>query len=445
MYFLWKSGHLFQKDLKTVDGKPIEVIKPGYRNHSDGPDFLDGRIKIGEVTWSGQIEFHLKSSDWNSHKHQFDSKYNNVILHVVMQNDKKIFTEKGVELPTMVMANYTNLNQLERYRKLEKGKGWIPCEHLLEDGKDFLWTQFLSRLTMERLERKSKKILEMSEELSGDWDKIIAVLIGRYLGGTANRHAMEILIHQVPMKLVLKYAGKPKVMEALLFGLAGFLSKESKDDYHQHLQREFSHLKNLYQLKPMNQDNWKFMPVRPPAFPTLRIAQLATLLSTNPRPLNFFLKVSEPGEILQKIKVKSTAFWESHYVFGRESRKSHSAKIGSATASNIFINAVVPAVFAYGIQTGNSAYREKAMDWMEWIPPEKNSLIRNWRLRNVNPNNGMESQGLIQLKREYCEKGRCLECALGQKLINAREYSEIGENLIPLKESDLIHYIMSDC
>lgn len=422
LYYLWKSGRLFQNNLRTTKGQEITVIKPGYRNLSGGPDFLDAKLKIGEITWHGQIEFHLKSSDWDAHKHHLDPNYNSVILHVVMRDDKPIFTNKGSPLPTLELEGYADENLLKKYSELQKRKGWVACD-ALSKSKDlsFCWPVFLSSLGIERLEQKSEKILFLLNRQKGDWDAVVAVLMARYLLGKANGETAVDLLTTLPYKLIHRYAGNLTKLESLLFGQAGFLQKEIDDPYYKTLKNHYNHLKKLHHLQCINPGQWKFMTVRPPAFPTIRLSQWCGLFSQFPRPLSLFLNQYSADDLRSKLRVKASPYWNTRYTFGKKGAKKRKGALGKSTLDNLILNVAAPVLFAYSMHQGKDELREKALEWIESIKPEKNSIISKWKKREVPAYNALDSQALIQLKKEYCDKSRCLECAFGSHLLGSEK------------------------
>ncbi len=428
LYYLWKSGQLFQKDLRTTNGKKIQVIRPGYRNRSEGPDFFSAQLKIGQLTWHGQVEFHLRSSDWNAHGHQNDPRYNNVILHVVMEDDKKIFTQKGSKLPTLEIRNHADPAMLKKFVLLEKKKGWIPCDPLApEKNLDFCWPVYLSRIGLERMEEKANRILRKLRDKKGDWDAVTADLTGRYLIGKANGKQMDELLRGLPFNLLLKNSSHLTKLEALVFGRAGFLKADCSDSYFQTLKSHFQHLSRLYGIKSMDSAHWKFMPVRPPSFPTIRLAQWCTLIGRHPRPLSVFLPLENAGEVKEKLRVPASSYWETHYNFGKKSSRKRNPSIGKSTLKNLLINVAAPVVFAYGLHTGNEELRERAVHWLESERAEHNSIVHHWKKRKVKASNAMDSQALIQLKSAYCDKSRCLECGFGARLLSSEQAVEIAE------------------
>jgi hypothetical protein len=418
MYFIWQSGGLFDRDLRTTEGKKISVLRPGYRNRGAGPDFFDARIRIGDITWYGPVEFHLKTSDWDAHKHTSDPAYNNVILHVVMEHDREIETGKGVRLPTLSLQKYIDQKQLEKYRQLRKTRGWIPCDGLIEtQPKDFFWSQYLSRLAVERHQNKAERILKLVESQNGNWDAVIYSLIARYLAGKVNSISMTELVERIPYKLVLKYRSEEEKIHALFFGQSGLLNTEKEDKYFRELKALYDHLSELHDLESMASSEWCYMPVRPPAFPTIRIAQLCNLMRKGARPMDLLLNADSASQLVDFFSVDAGDYWRDHYVFGKMAAKSHPKKVGKTTAVSLVLNMASPVLFAYGTYTDQPHLREKAIEWLEELPPESNRIVRKWKKRGIDPGNALESQALLELKFNYCSKNRCLECALGSKLL----------------------------
>ncbi len=406
---------MFDKtELKTTAGEPLEILAPGRRNTDAGPDFFNARIKIGETVWAGNVEVHLRASDWNRHIHDKDKAYDNVILHVVGADDKSVVRTTGQPLPAFEMRYNPQLEA--RYDALLQSADWIPCGHRAANIALFRIKHFLSRLLVERLEQKSAQINDTLAATRNDWHEAFHQLLFRAFGFGVNALPFELLAKSIPPAAIAKQRASLLQIEALLFGQAGLLNDDLPDDYHAALKKEYLFLRNKYSLKPIEPHLWKFLRIRPSNFPTIRIAQLAQLLS---RPVDISEQVLAFGSIseLQALfAVQASDYWNTHYHFGKESKK-QPKPLGKSSAQRIIINLIVPYLFAYGKAHANEPLCEKALAILETLPPESNHIIAGWKHLGIAPENAFYAQSLIQLKTAYCNSKQCLSCAIGIGLL----------------------------
>lgn len=450
LYYIWKY-RLFDIKCKTAEGQKIEVIKPGESNRDAGPDFINAKIKIGNTLWAGNVEVHLNSSDWYKHSHDNDKAYGNVILHVVYNNDRAVYrspqstdhsprsdnqshqssvisnqlketkadsSAKEI-IPTLVMKGRFDEKLFENYKRIIESKNKIPCEKLLGKVDSIVMTGWKEALLIERLERKVKTIEDELIKNGNNWEQTFYQLLARNFGFKLNAEAFEMLAKSTPYESIAKHKDKLFQIEAILFGQAGLLEKDYKDDYANELKKEYKYLQHKLSLKPIPiVSGWKFLRLRPANFPTIRIAQFGYLLSQND---NLFSRVTEAKKIsdIEKIfNIKTSEYWETHYIFDRQNKIKSQKLLGKSSINNLIINTVVPFVFLYGIKKDIFAYREKAMKFLEQIPAERNSITEMWASCGVKANNAFDSQALIELRNEYCIKKKCLNCRIGHKILN---------------------------
>ena len=407
----------------TIDNDVIDIIDVGQLNHDSGPDFFNAKIKIGDTLWVGNIEIHKKSSDWYLHHHESDSCYNNVILHVVEEINKDVFDAKGRKIP-QIKLNYDK-DLLKNYSSILNSKHKIKCEHQISKINSFELFSWLETLLIERLQRKSDEIKQLLNDRISDWEEVFYILLLRQFGLKVNAEPFEILARSLPLKNILKQNDKLISIEAMLFGQAGFLSENIDDEYFTHLKNEFKFLRNKYSLSPINIDNWKFMRVRPVSFPTVRIAQTASLLHKHS---NIFSKIIEEDfvdEIYEYFNIKPSKYWETHYKFGVLSNEK-SKNIGKHTIDLIIINVIAPMIFMYGKERDIAILKDKALFYLQELNAENNSIINYWRGIGVKINTAQESQAFLELYNNYCKKDNCLNCRIGNKLIT--------KNIISLKQ-----------
>ncbi len=421
LHYVWKLQLLEQNDLKTVGGEPLELQQVGLLNHHAGPDFLNARIKIGATLWAGSVEIHKKSSDWLAHKHSDDRAYDNTILHVVYEHDHAIKRASGELIPTLELKDKIPAKYVERYWKLIYNNYWIPCEPQMGQMSQLsarLWL-WIDRLATERLEQKTSLVQAELKQTKNNWEETFYRLLARNFGVKQNTTSFEALAKSLPLKILTKHKQSIFQLEALLFGQAGFLTKEMKENYPLKLQKEYQYLQQKYQLKSLNVASWKFSKMRPAAFPTIRLAQLARLIHQSTHLFSKILAEDDPKQIMAFFEVELQDYWLNHYRLGEES-VSRKKSLGKATVQLILINTVVPLLFEYGKSIGNNHYKQKAMRILEQLPAEKNSIMTHWENLGIKPNSALDSQALLHLKNNYCKEKKCLDCAIGHKIMNLR-------------------------
>ena len=413
LHYIWKTKNFDLKNLSTTDGQNLSLSILGSHNMNAGPDFLNAKIKIGETTWVGHIEIHINASDWYKHKHHEDKAYNNVILHVVYNNDKTIKNENGQPLATFVLDTRINLSEFENYNDLMSSLNWVPCtKHLVNLDLSKMPIQ-LEGLVISRLISKYSRIKKLLDQSKNDWEGVLFQLLLRYFGLKVNGDAFEILAEKTPYKLLIKCESLFQ-KESLLFGQAGLL--KNKDDYIISLENEYRHQKEKYSLQPMTGVEWKFSKLRPANFPSLRLAQIASLYHKTPQlfqQLKADLSLSNLANLLSS---HCSEYWNTHYLPGKES-PIRIKDIGSTTKDILIINVIVPIIFAYGHSIDNYKLKEKAVDILSEISSENNGIIRKWKSFGFSPKNASDTQALLQLKNEYCDTFKCLACPLGQQII----------------------------
>jgi len=412
--FIWKTKYFTFNKQSTSNGELVEVIDPGEINSDSGPDFFNAKVKIGDTTWAGNVEMHIKSSDWYCHNHHTDSAYDNVILHVVVQNDKPAINSKGLPVPTLVVK-YPDALEWNFMHLTSSGK-WIPCDDIFKGFDAFSVRMWLDSLLVERLEQKTNQVFELVEKAKGSWEEAFYISVARSFGLKVNSLPFELLAESTPLKVLSKHKDNLFQLESILFGQSGLLSfdMEGCDDSSMRLYKEYQYLQHKFKLSPIQGHLWKFLRIRPTAFPTIRIAQFAKLVH---RSSSLFSKVIEAKtikEIVNLFQVDTSEYWESHYTFGKES-KICKKSIGTDTLNIIAINSIVPFIFAYGISRSDFKLKDKAIKLLESIQPEKNSITTGFEGLGVEAKSAYDSQALIQLKTSYCDPKKCIYCHLGAK------------------------------
>jgi hypothetical protein len=415
LHFIWKY-RLYEKDIESIAGENLSVLNPGTHNYDSGPDFTNAQVRIDDTLWAGNVEIHVKSSDWFLHKHHTDEAYGNIILHVVYDNDREIADRNGCQVPTLEMKGKFNEKIYQKYFYYLNNKNWIPCEkdiHLVSFGKLKIW---LDRLLVERMERKSGALTTLLEKNKNDFEETFYQMLAGNFGFKINEQPFRMLAAMLPLHILGKHANNPFQIEAMLFGCAGLLEKPFTDDYPNKLKKEFLFLKQKYGLTSMQGHLWKFMRLRPSNFPTIRISQFAALLAKSQRLFSKITDAEEPTTLASFFDVSASEYWEDHYVFDKSSVK-RSKLMGKNAVNNLLLNTVVQLLFLYGILKGDESYREKAIALLMAIEPENNHIINGWGKIGVKAENAFESQALIELKNNYCKQKKCLQCSIGLNLL----------------------------
>lgn len=410
LYYLW-NNKLIDGELFTTSGEPVTVFATGYRNDDSGPDFLEARIKIGDKTWAGHVEIHVKASDWKRHQHHIDKAYNNVILHVVYENDLATAI-----IPTLELKGHFDETLYEKYQDFITTKGWIPCERSLPDIPKLTLISWLDTVLVERLEQKAEATEKALQDNTFDWEDALYKLIMRYSGLKVNNEAFARLASILPFKTILKHADNLLQVESMLFGCAGFLEKEFTDQYPQLLKREFAVMKAKFNLQTMPIEMWKFLRMRPGNFPTIRLAQLAMMIHNNGCAFSKIMLAKNTEDVKDMLQVEPSEYWLTHYIFDKSSTK-RIKRLGNSASEILIINAIVPLLFCYGQLHYDDTLCEKATDYLEQLKAEDNAITRGFSQHGCQPMNAMQSQAMIQLHDHYCKKKRCLECRIGSSLL----------------------------
>jgi hypothetical protein len=410
LHHVWKLGKFDVHELKTTRGEPITIIDRGQWNHHAGPDFLNARMKIGSIVWEGHVEIHLTAKEWTEHQHHTDPAYNNVILHVVLNDNGPALTAKGHSLPTLELKDRIPAGLMTQYASLRKNLDPIPCRNLLPGLDRLRQIQWIERLAIDRLERKAKRILRQWN-LHKEGEQAFFALLCSYAGGKVNQEAYMHLARKTEVQKIWKIRAFPQQIEAYLLGMAGLIPHSSKDVYARLLLREFEFLKRKWGLQPIDAVEWRFFRMRPANFPTLRLAQLSALYVRKARWLPWVLEASYE-ELLEGFNLQLSGYWRNHYVFDRLS-KTREKPIGTAQIHKWIINVITPLRVAFSLLNPNVSLTQRTLDLLEQLPPESNTLIQEWTRLQVPPDNALHSQGLLELRKEWCTPKKCLRCAFG--------------------------------
>jgi len=418
LQFIWQFQYFNKQALTTNDGAAVAILQPGQLNTNQGPDFTGAKINIEGTIWAGNIELHIKSSDWNLHNHSTDKNYNNIILHVVWQNDAAIKDVNGQDIPTLELQPYVPVIMLQKYEQLMQSKRFIPCEDYLPVLSGIAWFSWKERLAIERLMRKAKEVLALLKESNGHWEEMFWWMLARNFGIPVNAEVFQKIAQSVSINILAKHKNQIHQLEALLLGQAGLLNDEFTEDYPVMLQKEYRFLSKKYSLQQVNKAP-DFLRMRPANFPTVRLAQLAMLIQQSSHLFSQIKDAKTVAEVQALFTVTANDYWHYHYTFGDATAYSPKS-LGRQMVDNIIINTVIPVLFAYGVNHNDQRQRDIPVKWLMQLPPEQNNITRKWKEREVLNQNAMDSQALIELKKNYCDKRLCLECAVGNKILPGR-------------------------
>ncbi|NER12324.1 DUF2851 family protein [Leptobacterium flavescens] len=419
LHYLWKFGRFENTNLYTTRGERLQIFSVGVHNHNSGPDFFNAKISLDDQLWAGNVEIHLRSSDWYAHHHQKDKAYDNVILHVVWEDDIAIFRSDNSIIPTLELKNRVEEHLLSNYEWLfKKGKSFINCEKQIVNTDKFILESWKERLYIERLEQKSAFIMQELEDTHNDWEAVLFRMLLKNFGLKINGQAFYQMSAIIDFNIVRKLQHKVFSLEALLFGVAGFLEKEEDidDDYRTSLKKEYHYIKrkfnSLYELS----SGPVFFRLRPVNFPTIRLSQFAGLYHKHRNLFSEILRCNTTDDFFELFRVSASVYWKDHYTFGKESASSDK-KLSKEFISLLIINTVIPLKFCYAKSMGKEE-NDTFLKLIASLKAEKNSITNRFDRLHLESASAKDSQAFIQLYDEYCSKNRCLSCNIGNTILN---------------------------
>ena len=422
LHYIWRYKKFDFHSLQTATGECLTIENVGSYLENAGPDFFNGQITISGQKWAGNIELHLKSSDWYLHHHEKDTAYENGILHVVWEHDVDVFRKNNVEIPVLVLKEYVSKDFIGNFEILTAPKSWIYCEKQILEVPDFTYFNWMERLFIERLERKQKPIDELFLKLNKDWEAVLFCLLAKNFGLNTNGMAFLDLAQNIPFSIVRKEASDALNLEALFFGFCGLLDSDKEDLYYKELQNRFGYLVLKHQLDFKRTIPLQFFKLRPDNFPNLRLSQLARVFSKNQQLFSDCIEVKSMKEVRKIFDVAVADYWQTHYTFDKVSPK-RIKKLSAKFIELLMINTIVPLQFAY-FRSREEDIQERLITMMHEIQPESNAIIDKFRSLGRTVKNAYDSQSLLQLKNEYCNLKKCLSCSIGIHLLNATKPSK---------------------
>ncbi len=420
LHHIWQYQKFQHKEtLKTNQGETLQILSVGQHNqHQSGPDFFNAKIKIANQIWAGNIEIHLKSSDWYAHQHENDSAYDNVILHVVWSDDVEIYRADNSIIPSLSLKNKVDTEVFQRYEQLLKVKPQqINCEKSFARFDDFVLQNWLERLFIERLESKSNLILKLLNQSQNNWEAVLFQLLSKNFGLNVNGSAFLEMSKTIPYKVIAKHHQNVEDLEALILGQSCLLEIDTEEHYIKNLQERYQYLKYKYQLQPAK-ERPKFFRLRPDNFPSLRLAEFAAVYHQQPQLFQNLISAKSKNEIYKIFEIKLTEFWKTHYSLTKQS-KPKTKRLSQNFIDLLIINTLIPLKFCHQKQTANELSNDELFELISSLKPERNRKVDVFEdLRPKTNQNALHSQALLQLKTEYCDKNYCLKCHLGKRILN---------------------------
>ena len=420
LHYIWKHRILPLSELRTTDGRSVEVIDPGLQNMHAGPDFFNAKVRIDGVMWVGNVEIHERSADWFLHGHDTDAAYNNVVLHVAAVVDADVVTERGDRLPQVQLAVPQQV--LSNYRRLLAFDRYPPCREAVLPLDAIKKRSWLSALVAERLNEKTEAIRRRVAMFEGSWEAAFFATMARSFGFGVNSEAFEQWAERLPLMQIAHHRDDPFQVEAMFMGMAGLLDEAQMtpttrdaalaDPYFLSLKREFGYLSRKFRLEPMARQAWRFLRLHPQNFPYIRMSQLAQLYCSRRAGLAEITACESVKQLHAVLQTSVSDYWRTHYTFGKESSLNEK-RLSTASLNLLAINAAVPVLHAWGCYRDDERLVQRALDWLEELPAEDNTYIRLWKECGVEARNAADTQALIQLQHRYCERKDCLRCRFG--------------------------------
>jgi hypothetical protein len=418
LHYIWQFQYFDKANLETQQGEQVSIFKTGWLNTNAGPDFSGAKIRIGDLDWVGNVEIHQKASDWIAHSHTQDKAYENVILHVVWEGDEVITRMDGSVIPTIELKDRVDESLLKAYRKLVNSSTVIPCEKSFQSADELIKLSMVEKSLLKRLEYKAHEAQQVLQSNGGDWQETAYQLLARNFGFKINSESFFQLAKSLPYKIITKHSSNLLQLEALLFGQAGMLETKTKDEYVTALFEEYLFLSKKYSIydSRLSTAQWKFLRLRPANFPTLRIAQFASLMASEKSLFPTFIEADSFDKLQSVLSCSPSVYWHSHFHFARKSKtKIHS--FGQASKENVIINTIVPLWVAYGKAKDDQRYVDRAMEILQHIPAEVNKITKIWSGLGMSLQSSFDSQALIEQYNTLCQKRDCLNCVVGASLL----------------------------
>ncbi len=421
LHYVWQHQYFDKANLRTAEGEEIQVLKPGHRNADAGPDFLNARLRVGEVEWNGAVEIHLRASDWARHNHQTDPKYDQVILHVVGQHDADVARTNGSPIPALALQPRVAPELLARYQALldAPAAAPLPCAPLLSQVPEITRTMMVERALMERVERKADDIMALHQHLGQDWEATAYHALMAAFGFQKNSEPLARLAKALPLAVLRRHRHDQRQLEALVFGQAGFLIENEEtaaDEYIRDLRQEYDFLRHKYRLADaaLAVHEWNYLRLRPANFPPVRLGQLVGLFHARPALFDALLTAQSVTALTEFFQAAAPEYWRTHFRPGRAGKV---PDLGKGSINLLITNVVVPLRVAYARHVGQPEVVESSVALLSELPAEHNQYTDVYEALGFAHRTAADSQGLLALHKNYCAPRRCLHCAIGSRLV----------------------------
>lgn len=425
LHYTWKHRLFPLAPLTTMDGQPVEVIDPGMENRNDGPDFFNAKVKIGGTLWVGNVEIHVNASDWYLHGHDTDKRYDSVVLHVATTVDREVKRTDDTPIPQMALQVPQHI--VNNYRELLASDRYPPCYRIIPELSNLTIHSWMSSLLYERLDQRAELITARYEDHDKNWDDALFCTLARNFGFGTNGEAFDEWARRIDFRAVDKHADNLLQVEAFFFGQAGLLDEATvpeyyhealqEDTYFQMLKREYAFLAHKFGLRPMEATMWRLLGMRPANFPHVRLAQLARLYHERRISVSKLLAAPDRTAITELLSVEASDYWDTHYTFASTPSAPTKKRVTDSAVTLLLINSVAPFYYSYGRRKDNEQYCEQAIALLEQLKAENNYIIRIWSDCGLLVKNAADSQALIQLKKQYCNRHDCLRCRIGYEYL----------------------------
>ena len=395
LHYAWKCHILPLRELRTTDGRALEVIDSGQNNQDAGPDFFNAKVRIDGTVWAGNVEIHLRSSDWFRHGHHEDEAYDNVVLHVTENADVDVVNSKGKTIPQVVIPIPDSLRH--NYEELLTTMDYPRCHKMIPEMPMMMVHSWMDALLCERLQERSGRVLDRLRETGGDWERTLMMTLARNFGFSLNGDAFERWGRILPLSACGKHRDDLFQIESIFIGLAGLLDKVGDEA----MKSEFAYLAHKFTLTDTLQEkDWKYMRTRPQNFPHVRLLQLAQIYQRQSAGMSQILDADTRDKLHKCFSVNG---------------------LSSSSMDLLIINTVVPVLYAYGVYHRDEKFQQRAIELLEGLKAESNYILRQWSACGLSVKSAADSQALIQLKREYCDRKDCLRCRFGYEYLKVNK------------------------
>lgn len=407
LHYIWQNN-LFDslEGSRELASSQIDVLDIGIINEDAGADFLNAKIKIDGILWVGNIEIHTRSSQWKEHHHDEDPTYNNVILHIVKEDNQQCISQNGRIIPTAVIKYSETVYQ--KAVEFYKQRDYLVCKKYLKEIELSNIEQWIDSLWEKRIRYKEAYILDLLNKTNNDWDEVLYRLLMRYMGFNLNNESMEQVAMTIPYKILQKHRDNLLQVQAFLLGQANLLNAKGLDaTLSKKLFEEYSFLKKMYGLTPIDKGLFRFLRIRPNAFPTIKLLQLSMIIH---RIELFRQKIINTNNIKDIVKLFTFDINDLNDI------PPNYVAMSKESIHNIIINIVLPYRYTYAKMYNKKDLKNSSLMLFRQLKFENNRVTRLFPKDIFTQQTAQHSQALLHLYSNYCQKKRCLFCHWGRCL-----------------------------